>query len=333
VTTKIVTKGTNRPAHTARTNRHAQRTPLPPKPGQVEDAQEVIASTPKRASQRQNFEDAIILEKVVPQYGKMTQAQLLKAAQDLGLEPPKSAPKGKLLNAILAKEKSDRADAKVDQALAGDPKADAIDAAFEVPSSKPQPQTGVTKSRAKANDFIGVAASLGWAADATSDGDHTQLTIRRGGESIDLAWDHGVFQHPCTYSFNGRTVLLRNASAAKARMAIAAEAAEEETARVAVRKTQRAEKAATPKKARTKALPFSELSTDQEVLDAVEGKTIKWVSSLTGAEDTDRVPAAKEIRRKANQPKIQEAESGRVLTFPGSSGFRSVRVSSIIAVR
>lgn len=41
--TKTVTKGTNRPAAAARTNRHAQRTPLPPKSGVVEAAREVIA--------------------------------------------------------------------------------------------------------------------------------------------------------------------------------------------------------------------------------------------------------------------------------------------------
>jgi hypothetical protein len=41
--TKIVGKGANRPAAAARTKKHAQRTPLPPKPGKVEDAQEVIA--------------------------------------------------------------------------------------------------------------------------------------------------------------------------------------------------------------------------------------------------------------------------------------------------
>lgn len=47
--TKTVTKGTNRPAAAARTNRHAQRTPLPPKPGVVEAAREVLAEAAQMA--------------------------------------------------------------------------------------------------------------------------------------------------------------------------------------------------------------------------------------------------------------------------------------------
>lgn len=38
-----VKRGAGRPAHTARTNRHAQRTPLPPKGTEIEDARAVIA--------------------------------------------------------------------------------------------------------------------------------------------------------------------------------------------------------------------------------------------------------------------------------------------------
>lgn len=41
--TSTVKKGANRAAHTAKTNRHAQRTPLPPRKGDVEAAREPIA--------------------------------------------------------------------------------------------------------------------------------------------------------------------------------------------------------------------------------------------------------------------------------------------------
>lgn len=41
---KIVKKGAGRAAHAERTSRHAQRTPLPPKPGKVEDAKDVLAT-------------------------------------------------------------------------------------------------------------------------------------------------------------------------------------------------------------------------------------------------------------------------------------------------
>lgn len=48
-----------RAAATERRNKHAQRTPLPPKPGVVADAKEAIAGIPKRARQKENFEEAI----------------------------------------------------------------------------------------------------------------------------------------------------------------------------------------------------------------------------------------------------------------------------------
>lgn len=44
MTTKIVPKGANRPAAAKRTAKAAQRTPLPPKPGQVQDAKDAIAA-------------------------------------------------------------------------------------------------------------------------------------------------------------------------------------------------------------------------------------------------------------------------------------------------
>ena len=44
-----VAKGANRAAHQQRTNRHAQRTPLPPRPGAVEAAREPVAKSPSLA--------------------------------------------------------------------------------------------------------------------------------------------------------------------------------------------------------------------------------------------------------------------------------------------
>lgn len=42
--TKIVAKGANRASHAAKVNKHAQRTPLPPKPGVVETAREPLSN-------------------------------------------------------------------------------------------------------------------------------------------------------------------------------------------------------------------------------------------------------------------------------------------------
>lgn len=45
-------KGPRRAAHAAKTSRHAQRTPLPPKPGHVEEVREVLASVAATGSAR-----------------------------------------------------------------------------------------------------------------------------------------------------------------------------------------------------------------------------------------------------------------------------------------
>lgn len=309
--TKIVGKGANRASAAANTNRHAQRTALPPRAGQVEDAKEVIA------------------------LGKMTQAQLLAHAQEIGLEPPKSTPKGKLLTAILKKEQADRAEKKVDQALTNDRTADAIDAAFsqEPATSKPAAGNGATRSDAKAQAFVECTVGHGWKPDIKTDGERTTLTVRRGSEAIDLAWENGVFQHPCTYSMNGRTIQLRNASAAKQRMAMDPQKAEEETATVAARKVVRADRAAAPKRARTRALPFNDESTPKEILEALTGRKIVWINSVSGAEEVDRVPTPAEVRNRRNLPTMNEGPRGLTIDFPGQSGSRSVLISAIVTVR
>jgi hypothetical protein len=189
-----------------------------------------------------------------------------------------------------------------------------------------------TKSEAKVAAFAADAASLGWDLDApVTDGELTSVTVRRGEETIDLAWEGGVFLHPCLYSLKGHTIQMRNAAAAKQRMGMDPEKAEEETDRVLTRKTNAA---ARRTESPRQQLPFDpELATDEEVLATLQGRMIYWTNGTSGADESDRVPLVKEVGNRANRPKIHEGPHGRILTFPGRSGCRSVLVSKIVMVK
>jgi hypothetical protein len=334
--TNYVPKGANRASATARTRKAAQHTPLPPKPGREE------------ASER---------------YGEMTVAQLKSKARELGISPPPLR-KGDLLNAILRAERaSDKAAGPIRAAAARAKKAQAEEDVEPEPAPKAKAKVTVVPARGqggvankpqkvakkapsaavettgasgrslpKAQEFARSATELGWAAGvAESEGDAASVTAKRGGEQIFIEWSGGVFQgDSCLYTIGSRTIKLKNASACKTRMALPEEKATEEASRVAVR---RVSAPAVRKAAQAKALPFSEASLDQEVLDALYGRKITWTNGVSGEEESDRVPNLEDLHQKANAPKIDEGPRGRVVTFPGQSGYRSVLVAAIISVR
>lgn len=302
----IVPKGANRASAAAKSKKHAQRTPLPPRAGQVEDAKEVLS------------------------YGEMTRPQLIEEAKRMGLEPPASAPKGKVLEAILQKQRSDRAAAreKLEEAPAKKQKAPTKGSSATVQQTEAQ-----TKSEVKAEGFRQTAIELGWKVSArTDDGERTELTVKRGEEAIDIAWVDGVFQYPCLYSHLGSTIQLRNASAAKQRMAIDPEKASEERSRVVTRH-HNAESRKTGG-ARSKRLPFDpDLATDEEILSALSGRRIVWTNGISGVDHSDTVLPDNRVRMRANRARIEEGPRGRVLHFVGDEGFHSVLIVKIISVR
>jgi hypothetical protein len=184
-----------------------------------------------------------------------------------------------------------------------------------------------SKSPLKARAFIKDAAALGWEPTGKSyhaETDSAALTVSRDGEDITIVWERGVFQQS-DYTGYGRQLKLINASAAKKRMAMPAESAVAEAKRV-----QSAPRPGTPRAARSakpRALPFGEESLDEAVLDAVRGRRIAWRNRISSGEEVDRVTT------NSRHLTIMESPSGRVLSFLGENGFRSVLVSSIIRVR
>lgn len=268
-----VPKGTNRPAAAARTRKAAQRTPLPPRAGQVEDAQDAIEQTRPGAQPR-----------------KALNSRERKANPKRTTQPYPS----------------------------------------EAARKPIEPSPGGTKSETKAQAFVSAASSLGWSLGSEKvDGEATTVTVERAGESIEISWMRGVFESPCIYSFSGRTVKLNNASAARKRMETPAEAATQEAARVAAKSIPR--KTSAPQRAR--ALPFTEASLDQDVINAIEGRKISWTNAISGETESDYVPAPAQGKgARAGHTKISEGKRGRTLTFCGAGGFHDVLVSAITRV-
>lgn len=207
-------------------------------------------------------------------------------------------------------------------------------------------------SVAKATAFVAAAGALGWETVLWWDGDHSKVLSKRGEESIQIEWLGGVFvPDTCTYHRTGRNAIrLRNASAAKQRMAVSEKAAAEEAERVTRFRTERTERTAKAPARTHRALPVGwETALDADVIELVRGKKITWVNRVSGLEEQDFVRDVQEIRVKATfsttttesakialpslaAPKIHEGTSGRTIHFLGAFGFRCVLVSQIVRI-
>jgi hypothetical protein len=120
--TNVASKHGLRAAATERRNKHAQRTPLPPKPGVVEAAKETpreeydrltalpLSKQTKAIQARirvlgNRWENTGEGREAIERYGRMTIPQLKEKARSMGVSPL-PARKGELLNAILRVEQS-----------------------------------------------------------------------------------------------------------------------------------------------------------------------------------------------------------------------------------
>lgn len=289
VMTTTVTKGTNRPGATARRNRHAQTTPLPPRPGQVEAAR---AEVPEPIDSRTHAAD------------------LRTRAEALGIRLPKSATKARIIEALQA------ADAQAEQDRPAQPSEAHGDATERDP-----------KGYAKAEKFQAVVATYGWSGEILArPGAEIEVIVRRGDEVIAITWIAGVFNYEASaYVVGDRSVRPRNVSAARGFAARAPEAAVAELTRVVAN---RAWKRKVDQPVRTGKLPFDpERATDDEVLEAVRGRTVTWFNRISTQTEAGHVSP------NGRWTEIREVNGERVLQFCGPvGGFRTCRVASILSV-
>jgi hypothetical protein len=200
--TTTVKKGAGRPAAAEKTNRHAQRTALPPQAGSS-GAQAIDAASCEGGEEAHfahletngecpwdHASDKVVAEAraIVPDpapekpMGERTVAELRKVASKLLVPGARAMKRGELLTAILEAEKaqaSPRAQKTAAQvfevaeksAPATPPRIGrkSAKAAPEVVCEKPQAPkapaevVGASKSQAKADAFVEAAAALGWA--------------------------------------------------------------------------------------------------------------------------------------------------------------------------
>lgn len=354
--TTTVKRGAGRPAAAASTNRHAQRTPLPPKPGSpgaeaIAEAKAAKALPPQSAAVEQEA------QRQYAQHGDAKVAELRKVAKELGVEGYSRMPRTALLNSILD---AYRAKAATAERLAGrDLAAEVFQTAAKVretskrtgktvgaapvapnkidkPKQSEVPPTAAaasqTKSWQKAAAFRGSVEALGWACSVewAPDGepdDVVEATAQRGDEHLWISWTAGAMtlQPMPTYTISDRTIRLKNASACLKYAGRPVADAVEELSKVTSNKAFR-RKTVTPKKTR---IPFDTgLASDEEVIAALLGRTVEWHNSISQATETAT------LGRDAHRVKIQSVDGGdRIVKFCcPSTGFRAFRLSSLTRV-
>jgi hypothetical protein len=279
-----------------RSNRHAQKTPLPPRAGSVDEATEPVEGQP---------------------YGKMTAPELRKVLNGMGFFPAKGLDRGRLLELILNVEmKAAKADlAAAEKQLPRKVKASVSDATLDA-----------SKSFAKASDVMSVGMKHGW--DMTPErleGDTVELLMKRGDEVLWISWTAGVLttEPMPSYTVADRTIKLRNASAVKQYAAREPETGKKELVKVQSNRFFR-KRAIEPTRAK---LPFDpKLATDEEVIARLSGKAIAWHNSRTQGTEQANVGL--------RWLELREVEDGdRIFSFCGpGTGFRACRLSAITSV-
>lgn len=295
----VVKRGAGRPGHTARTNRHAQRTPLPPKAGVVEDAREAVAEAtsglcPKDGCQR--------LPGHAGRHGKRT-----KAEQSL----------------IDATPVPDAAPVEPNK----------IDSQSQEGLQKNATKPGDSKSWGKAVAFQTAVTALGWSTEVDyaqdgEDDDIVEVLASRGDEHLYISWVAGSLRHPVTYTIGDRTVKMRNASQAKQYAGRPAEAAQREMTKVQLNKSFR-RKAVEPK--RSKILFDIAVATDEEIIAALLGKTVAWHNSQTQGTETGTFGT--DAKRVQIKPAKTDKPEDRIVAFCCRvSGFRAFKLSALTRV-
>ena len=277
-----------------RTNRHAQKTALPPRAGSVDEATEPVEGMP---------------------YGKMTAPELRKVLGRMGFFPAKGLERGRLLELVLDAEMKA---AKAELLSSGTGK--------QLPRKDKVNAPEGSKSFAKASALMTEAITHGWeCTPEILDGDVVELLLKRGSEALWISWTDGVLTtDPMpSYTVQDRTIKLRNASAVKQYAAREPEVGTKELAKVSSNRFFR-KKEITPKKGK---IPFDpKLATDAEIISHLSGKAIAWHNSRTQGTEQANVGQ--------RWLELEEVEGGdRIFKFCGpGTGFRACRISALIEV-
>ncbi len=192
------------------------------------------------------------------------------------------------------------------------------------------------KSIRKAVQFRDEATTRGWTANVgEADEGMVEVVVTRGGEIVHQAWINGVWQYDAsTYTIGDRTTKPRNASAAKKLLDRTPEEAEAELSKVASntffkRRTPNEDGTAPVAGTRRKGkLPFTLADDDETVIQALQGRTIKWVNRLSNTVEEATSNGTRFVR-------LTQVGEERVYQFceHRGQGFRAFRLSDVVRVR
>lgn len=192
--------------------------------------------------------------------------------------------------------------------------------------------TDTTTGTSKVVSFAQKLNGLGWDTEFTPTPNAIRAT--RSQESINIEWsESAVFLHASYTDHNGRTVKLRNASAALQTAARSEDKAQQEASRKASGK----QRVGRPKKSRGDGalpsdevpganLPFHKDSMPHEIMEAIVGRAIEWSNSISGKTQTAVVMPTPKNNIKPDR------NGNQVVHFYGPDGQYAVRVSAIRSV-
>jgi hypothetical protein len=277
--------------------------------------------------------------------GKLARKATEEAREAKAPKAPKGAKAEKFLPAAPAPTPVANVQEKAKEATATPvekvQKAEATKAAIRAKEAKPEPKKAeATKSDKKAETFKRAIEDLGWDAEISNrEGERTDVTAKRGDETIKIHWLGGVFLRPnATYIDPlGRTILMGNASACLKQAEVSEEVAlQKAQAKTESKKGKKGTGAGRPKNAPQaeeipqEKLPFdAEESTAKEIIAAIEGKRVTWANSLSGKAQTAMVKPSK-----GNKIIPGTAKSpSPIIQFMTESGECAVRISSIKSVK
>lgn len=320
--TNNVPKGAGRAAHAAKTAKHAQRTPLPPK-GATSGVSKKVSADP------------------IAEESKMLKARSRGRkvrTSDAGTEALTS-----LFGAVAAPPKKAASPKKATPVASKAPAAKSAsrgpEKAKSTPTAKVEPKKAASEpSGSKSDALVSFALSAGWKAAAedgvagsivviaTRDPETVRVTFR--DNKLDLA------EMP-THEYSGRVVKLRNVSAAKKVMEASAEAAAASQPVSGPRRERKERERHEDDRGAvviTRRLPWpsDEEPTDEELIAYIVGKKLVWRNTVGGTyEEAHAVPSDK-----STQVVSSPRNGKRVLNFLSAEGaFRSLYVENLVQIR
>jgi hypothetical protein len=371
--TTTVKKGAGRPAAAEKTNRHAQRTALPPQAGSS-GAQAIDAASCEGGEEAHfahletngecpwdHASDKVVAEAraIVPDpapekpMGERTVAELRKVASKLLVPGARAMKRGELLTAILEAEKaqaSPRAQKTAAQvfevaeksAPATPPRIGrkSAKAAPEVVCEKPQAPkapaevVGASKSQAKADAFVEAAAALGWAEKVRSAPDQNPYGVIVGRGNERIAISWRDGVFVGEECYHSHP-------ARSPRKVINASAAKKIMAIPAAVADEEARKVTAHKAARPRKDRSAETTTERRKALPFDPETAsdeEVIHAVSGRNVswTNEISGSIQdayVKGSIDEISIQPGKSGRSIRFTSMTGFTSVRVSSIVSVR